>query len=198
MKLKTFIPLLCLFLISCNQDRELIINDPSGSADQSQTPTIRPVRQDGSTRLVRRNIDHSDPCFTFIYAEKTKVLASCYVVLDSLVSPAYREMVSEASLCVMKRGVGDKELLAIEGNILSEGEKGAKTRHYFSQALEYKTEENVLKVEFVQGKHKVWFEFVDQGIKDFPLLKFTRRTKVFRKRINKAALECFPEYIPEN
>lgn len=198
MKSTTLILLFCVLFVSCNPDRELIIQDPVGSSDEVKVPAITPVRQDGNTRLVRRSIDSNDPCFEFLESENTLVLASCYVVLDSLVSPAFRETVPEVSLCVMKKGQGDKELLSIEGNLLSEREDGSKVRHYFSKTSEFKENENILKVSFVQGKHKVWFEYVNQGVKDYPLLKFTRRTKVFRKRINKAAFECFPEYIPED
>ncbi|MCR9205290.1 MAG: hypothetical protein NXH75_11965 [Halobacteriovoraceae bacterium] len=198
MKLTTLLLLSCFLTASCNPNRELVIQDPVGSSDEVKVPAITPVRQDGNTRLVRRAIDSSDPCFEFLEATDTIVLASCYVVLDGLVSPAFPETVPEVSLCVMKKNQGDKEFLSLEGNLLSEREDGSKVRHYFSKTSEFKIKENILKVSFIQGKHKVWFDYVDQGVKDYPLLKFTRRTKVFRKRINKAAFECFPEYIPED
>lgn len=176
----------------------MIIHDPKVSNQVNREPGIRRVIQDGNISLVRRTFSETDPCRNYLDREYLKVLSSCTVVLDGLVKPSFPESVSEVSICVMKQYSGGNEFLALEGTLVSENGKGKKETFSFSETLDINKVENVLKASFIQGKYKIWFEYIDQGVADYPLLTFMRRSKVFRKRYNKAAFECLPEFIPEN
>lgn len=174
-----------------------MITDPASYAQRPKIPSIRPVTQEGEIRRVRRAFSENDPCRPFLTNQDQKIIASCYVVLDGLVHPVYRESVTEASLCVLSGEVNGLEVLSFKGNFLSEDGQGNQTRFYIDQTQGFVREGAMLRVKFSQASDRFTFEYVDQGLEDYPLLNIVRKTKVFRKRLNKAALECLPEYIPD-